>query len=116
MLVPDIQEGEMEKLIGLLPLQLARLAGLVKSVAPVPMASGSRQWVLRIEGRGFTRVLKDDILVAPNLIRPAGWHRPRARTFLSKAHARNVARNLGLLPNVADESWPPRVVKRRSGR
>lgn len=86
----------MERLIGLLPLQLARLVGLVRTVTPVPVGPGKRDWVLRVEGYGFRRVLQDDILVAPDLIRPTGWHLPRPRTFFSRAHAIQTACNLGL--------------------
>lgn len=92
----------MERLIGLFPLQLARLIGLVRSVTPVPTGPGKRDWVLRVEGYGFRRVLQDDILVAPNLIRPSGWDLPRPRTFFSRAHAIRVARNLGLKSQVVD--------------
>src|SRR3546814_19489169 len=61
-------------LISLFPDQIARVLGLVRSVSPVRLAVGKQPvWALLINGRGFTRLLRNARLVAPGLIRPANW-------------------------------------------
>lgn len=86
------------KLISLLPLQLARIMGLVRRIEPVQLADDPKQWVLLICGRGFTRLLRDEPLVAPNLLRPIGWDAPKPLTFRRRDDAEAYGRNMGLLP------------------
>lgn len=84
-------------LISLLPLQLARLIGLVRSIEATQLQSAREEWVLLINGRGFTRLLRDEPMVAPNLIRPIGWDAPRPMTFRRKTDAEAFGRHVGLL-------------------
>lgn len=86
-------------LISLFPLQIARLFRLVRVIEPVQVFNGrASSWVLVVRGRGFTRVLRDEPLPAPNLIRPDGWNAPRPLWFPSEQAAVTYARSLGLLP------------------
>jgi len=85
------------KLISLLPLQIARLLQLVRSIEPVALGDG-REWGLLVKGHGFTRLLQDEPLLAPGLIRPACDYRPHPLTLHSKASAIRAAEGLGLLP------------------
>ena len=85
------------RLISLPLLQLARLVGLVRRIEPVELESRG-EWGLLIRGRGFTRILQQDLLLAPNLIRPVSWSTPRPSTFRGREAAVNYARHLGLLP------------------
>ena len=84
------------RLISLPSVQLARLLGLVRRIEPVEL-EGSREWGLLIRGRGFTRLLEQELLHAPNLIRPVGWSTPRPITFRGKQAAVAYAQHLGLL-------------------
>lgn len=86
-------------LISQFPLQIARLFGLVRVIEPIQMFDGrASSWVLVVRGRGFTRVLQDEPLPAPNLIRPDGWNDPRALWFPSEQAAVSYARSMCLLP------------------
>ena len=86
-------------LISQFPLQIARLFGLVRVIEPIQMFDGrASSWVLVVRGRGFTRMLRDEPLPAPNLIRPDGWNAPRPLRFPSERVAVNYARSMGLLP------------------
>lgn len=85
------------RLISLPLVQLARLAGLVRRIEPVEL-EGSMEWGLLIRGRGFIRLLEQELLHAPNLIRPVGWSTPRPITFRGKQAAVTYAQHLGLLP------------------
>lgn len=86
-------------LISLLPLQLARLCGLVRSIETAELADApARRWVLLIRGRGFTRILRDEPLASPSLLRPASWNAPRPMLFHRRADAEAYGRHLGLLP------------------
>lgn len=87
------------RLISLFPLQMARLFGLVRAIEPAQMFDGrTSSWVLIVRGRGFTRVLRDEPLPAPNLIRPDGWNLPRPLRFPSEQVAVTYAASMGLLP------------------
>ena len=90
------------RLISLPLAQLARLLGQVRSIEPVELQD-DRQWGLLIRGRGFTRLLEQELLHAPNLIRPVGWSTPRSITFRSREAAMTYARHLGLLPR--QKAW-----------
>lgn len=85
------------RLMNLTCVQLARLFGLVRVVEPVEL-DGKGKWALLIRGRGFARLLEQDVLNAPNLIRGQGWSAPRPRTFRSRHAAVVGARDVGLLP------------------
>lgn len=90
------------RLISLPLVQLARLLGLVRSIEPVELQD-SRDWGLLIRGRGFTRLLEQELLHAPNLIRPVGWSTPRPITFRGRPAAVAYAQRLGLLPR--QKTW-----------
>ena len=85
------------RLISLSLVQLARLSGLVRRIEPVELED-SREWGLLIRGCGFTRLLEEEVLHAPNLIRPVGWSTPRPITFRSRKAAMTYAQHIGLLP------------------
>src|SRR3546814_10060260 len=74
------------KLISLLPLQVARLLRLIRAIEPVSLNDG-KHWGLLVRGRGFTRLLQEDLLVGPGLMRPASYYLPRPREFYSEASA-----------------------------
>lgn len=87
------------KLISLLPLQLARVVGLVRTIEAVELDDRSRpSWVLLVRGKGFTRIIRDEPLPLPGVIRPVGWNKPRPLRFQSQAIARNYGESMGLLP------------------
>lgn len=90
------------RLISLPLVQLARLLGLVRRVEPVELKD-SREWGLLIRGQGFTRLLEQELLHAPNLIRPVGWSTPRPITFRGREAAVTYARHIGLLPR--QKAW-----------
>lgn len=85
------------RLISLSCVQLARLVGLVRRIEPVELQD-SKEWGLLVRGRGFTRLLEQELLHAPNLIRPVGWSTPRPMAFRGKQAAVTYAQHLGLLP------------------
>lgn len=87
------------KLMSLPVVQLARCLFLVKRISPVRLHNGRPQWALLIEGRGFTRLLRDDPPPAgPMLYRPSGWGLPAPRTFHSQSLAVRCAQGLALMP------------------
>ena len=91
-------------LISLLPVQVARLFRIVHSVEPVLLDESPRKsWVLLIRGRGFTRILRDEPLVSPSLLRTADPHLPRPMCFPSSRGAVGYAQSVGLIPHQA--SW-----------
>lgn len=99
------------KLISLLPLQIARMLRLVRSIEPGQLADGKR-WGVLVRGRGFTRLLQEDLLVGPGLIRPSSYYVPRPREFYSEASALLAAQQLRLVPRRGStpslDSSPPR--------
>lgn len=87
------------KLMSLPTIQIARLLGLVRGFAVVKLEGTERpSWGVLIRGRGFERVLQDDILIASTLIRPLSAYTPRPRAFFSAGHARQFIQNMGLTP------------------
>lgn len=85
------------KCISLFCFQVLRALGLIRGVKPHLLSEGSpARWGLLVRGRGFERLLEDEILIAPNLIRPDGWNLPRPREYCSRLSAEHAARNLGL--------------------
>lgn len=82
-------------LISLAITQLARVTCFVRRVEPVQL--GSHEWVLLVRGRGFTRILERELLVAPNLIRPVGWSTPRPMTFPTEHDALTYGQTVGLI-------------------
>ena len=90
------------RLMSLTCVQLAGLLALVRRVEPVEL-DGKGCWALLIRGRGFARLLRQDVLYAPNLIRGPGWSAPRPRTFCSRNAAVACAQEVGLLPR--QKTW-----------
>lgn len=76
--------------------QLVRLLGLVKRVRPVKMGLG-KKWGVLVEGRGFARLLEQELLDAPGLHRLHSWASPRPMAFVSRAAAEHYARAVGLI-------------------
>ena len=77
--------------------QLAKLVGLVRSVEPAQLEDG-KTWGLLLRGRGFNRLLEQELLDAPGLLRPTGWSMPRPIVFRSRQAAAHYAKRVGLLP------------------
>ena len=92
------------KLIDLTMTQLGRLFLLVKGARAVELNDRHRSWGVLIEGRGFRRMLQEELLVGPGLIRMKGWNTPRPKSFGSKAIAENYMRYVGLPPIVGTNS------------
>lgn len=93
----ETRENAMQlRLISHLVAQLARLLGLVKRVRPVQMGRG-KKWGVLVEGRGFTRLLEQELLDAPGLHRPHSWASPRPVAFGSRRAAEHYARAVGLI-------------------
>jgi len=87
------------KLISLTTIQIARLVGLVRGIEVVKLEGAERpSWGVLIHGRGFERLLQDDILIAPTLIRPLSAYSPRPRAFFSAGHAKQFIQSMGLTP------------------
>lgn len=85
-------------LISQFPAQLARLLGLVHSVEAVRLDGEPRpQWALLVRGRGFTRLLRDEPLISPNLIRTYDPTVPRPARFLARQAAERYAQSVGLM-------------------
>jgi len=102
-------------LISLLPLQIARLLWLVRSIEPAQIeATAPPQWVLLVRGRGFTRILRDEPLASPNLIRPSSWNLPRPMRFPSRTVATTYGQSIGLLPRRA--TWPVKGARDGNGQ
>ena len=98
------------KLISLLPLQLARVVGMVRAIEIVEIDDRSHHsWVLLARGRGFTRILREDPLPLPGVMRPLGWNKPRPMCFQSQAVARNYGESMGLLP--CQKEWPVKTAR-----
>lgn len=94
-------------LISLPLVQIARLLRLVQSVEAVQLDGPSRwSWVLLVRGRGFTRILRDEPLMSPSLIRPIDSTVPRPMRFLVRGAAVGYAQSVGLMP--AQTSWSVR--------
>ncbi len=91
-------------LISLLPIQVARLLGLVRRVEAVRLDEGSRPtWILLIRGRGFTRILRDEPLMSPSLLRTVDPTVPRPMRFLTRGAAVGYAQGVGLIAQ--QTSW-----------
>lgn len=85
-------------LISLFPAQLARLFGLVRFVEAVQLEGESRpEWALLIRGRGFTRILREQPLLSPHLLRTVDPIVPRPMRFLVRRAAVGYARDVGLM-------------------
>lgn len=84
------------KLMDASTVSMAKLLGLVRGVRPVRIKGEKIRWALLVEGRGFTRLLRADVLPAsPELIRPMGWNVPRPEVFVSTVHARRFIHSMG---------------------
>ncbi len=98
------------KLMSLATIQIARLLGLVRGIEVLKLEGTERpSWGVLIRGRGFERVLQDDILIAPTLIRPLSAYTPRPRAFFSAGHAKQFIQSMGLTP----VGWVRRFGSRR---
>ena len=87
------------KLMSLATIHVARLLGLVRRIKVVKLEGAERpSWGVLIRGRGFERLLQDDILIAPTLIRPLSAYTPRPRAFFSADHAKRFVQSMGLTP------------------
>ena len=85
------------KLIDPMAVQLARALFLIKGARPVLLAGRTQNWVLLIEGRGFSRLLEDEAPAFDNVHRPSTAKMRRPRPFFSRAHAVAAARSMGLV-------------------
>lgn len=91
-------------LISLLPLQIARLLLLVRSIEAAQLEEDKPpQWVILVKGRGFTRILRDEPLASPTLLRPVSWNTKRPMRFSSRSLAVSYGQSLGLMPQRS--SW-----------
>ncbi|MFC0679821.1 hypothetical protein ACFFGH_18430 [Lysobacter korlensis] len=87
------------KLISLANVQLSRLLGLVRAIEVVKLERTERpSWGVLVRGRGFDRLIQDDILFAPTLIRPLSAYLPRPRAFHSPRHAQRFIEGMGRTP------------------
>lgn len=85
------------QLISLLPLQIARMLLLVRSIEVTRVKNhGPRQWAILIRGRGFTKILRDEPLLGRTLIRTDGWIRPKPILFPSVLAAKSFGESRGL--------------------
>lgn len=87
------------KLMSLANVQLARLLGLVRALEVVKLeGKGRPAWGVLVRGRGFDRLIQDDILIAPTLIRPLSAYTPRPRVSFGAGHAHRFIESLGRTP------------------
>lgn len=76
--------------------QLARLLGLVRAIKVVKFERAGRPgWGVLVRGRGFDRLIQDDILFGPTLIWPLCAYIPRPRSFHSPYHAQRFIESMG---------------------
>lgn len=91
-------------LISLFPVQIAKLLGLVRSVEVVRLDRMPRpMWALLIRGRGFTRILRDEPLASPYLLRTVDPTVPHPMQFLTCRAATAYAQSFGLMAK--QTSW-----------
>lgn len=87
------------RLISILSVQVARLLRLVYVIEPALLAETKKKtWILVIRGRGFTRILRDEQILSPHLLRPIDPYLPRPMQFPSRKAAQSYARRVGLAP------------------
>lgn len=87
------------KLMSLVNVQIARLLGLVRTLEAIKLSDTQRPvWGVQVRGRGFDRLVQDDILIAPTLIRPLSAYTPRPHVFYSEAQARRFIDGMGRTP------------------
>ena len=85
-------------LISLFSVQIARLLGLVRTVEVVRLDEKPRPaWTLLVRGHGFTRILRDEQLISPNLLRTIDPTVPRPVRFLTYRAAVGYAQSVGLM-------------------
>lgn len=85
------------KLIERSTVHLAQLFGLVKALRPVQIQGSKPCWGILVEGRGFTRLLAQEIPEdAPTVWRPRGWDMPRPGLFKTPARAIQHLQRIGL--------------------
>jgi hypothetical protein len=99
------------ELMSLPVVQLARCLLMVKRIVPVRLSDNPSRWALLIEGRGFTRLLRDDPMPRPMLNQSYGPRLPAPRTFHSRVLAVSYAQGVAIMPRPA--AWkvmmPPRT-------
>lgn len=85
------------RLMSLPAIHLLRLLGLIHAVEPIEV-TGTGPWRLHVlaRGRGFVRLIEDELLDAPVLHRPSSALEPRAKRFSSHAAAARYIRSVGL--------------------
>jgi len=87
------------RLMSLANVHMARLLGLVPTLEAVKLEGTDRPaWGVLVRGRGFDRLIQDDILIAQTLIRPLSAYTPRPRVFFGAAHAQRFIESLGRTP------------------
>lgn len=85
------------KLMDLTLVQLARLCLLVKKCEAVELAQGRERWAVLIQGRGFTRLVKDDVIPLRSVYSASTLnHQPK--TFPDRQTAENWMRYMGMRP------------------
>ena len=95
-------------LISLSSAQIARLLGLVRTVEAVHPDEASRPaWALLVSGRGFIRILRDEPLMSPGLLRTIDPTVPRPMQFLARRAAVGYAQSIGMMPR--QTSWRVKV-------
>ena len=91
-------------LISLFPVQIARLLGLIRTVEVVRLDGKHRpMWTLLLRGHGFARILRDEPLMSPNLLRTVDPTVPRPMQFLTCHAATAYAQSVGLMAK--QTSW-----------
>lgn len=86
------------RLIDLTWVQLSRLLLLFRRAEAVEIADGRERWAILIHGRGYTRLLQDDVFPhGPGAFGP-GYPQRGPRTFPNRTTAENFMRHVGLLP------------------
>ncbi|TDK26256.1 hypothetical protein E2F46_06580 [Luteimonas aestuarii] len=100
----------MLKLVDSAAVHLARMLGLVKRIRPAQLKGDATKWVLLVEGLGFTRLLRAEVLPnSPALVRPMGWNTPRPEVFRSMTHALRYIERMGWGPPKRFEVVEPNV-------
>lgn len=89
------------KLLDLTLAQLGRLFFLIKRFEAVEIGHGRDRWAILIHGRGFTRLLEEDVLPMRGALYPAASFGARPKAFPNRQTAENWMRHMGMLPRQA---------------
>ncbi len=91
-------------LISIFTVQIARLLGLVRTVVVVRLdGTPHPMWTLLIKGRGFSRILRNEPLMSPYLLRTVDPIVSRPMQFLTYRAAMAYAQSVGLMAK--QTSW-----------